>query len=142
MSTRPRRSDGFTLIELLVTLVIIAILAAIAVPSYRKYVVRANRTDAQRALVDLAARQERAFYSTNTYAKSLATLASSSSAAGANYTVSVASASSTGFVVTAAAIGTQQKSDTQCQTLSLTNTGARTSTGTTANDPTCWGLSK
>lgn len=142
MSSTSRRPHGFTLIELLITLVIIAILTAIAVPSYRKYVVRTNRTDAQRALVDLAARQERSFYSSNTYAKSVTALGGTSSMAGANYSVSVASASTTAYVMTATATGTQKNSDAQCQTLSLSNTGARTSTGTTANDPACWGLSK
>lgn len=142
MSSGSRHSSGFTLIELLITLVIIAILTAIAVPSYRKYVVRTNRTDAQRALVDLAARQERAFYSNNTYAKTLTDLGATSSMAGANYNVGVASASTSAYVVTATATGTQKNSDAQCQTLSLSNTGARTSTGTTTNDPACWGSSK
>lgn len=139
MKIARRPVSGFSLIELMIVLVIVAILLAIAVPSYRKYVVRANRIDAQRTLVDLAGRQERYYYSANAYTSSLSTLGSSSTAAGANFTVSVASASTTAFVVQATAAGTQATSDKQCQTLKLSNTGTQTSTGTTANDPQCWG---
>src|SRR5450631_1494613 len=37
---------GFTLIELMITVAIVAILAAVALPSYSAYVMRANVTDA------------------------------------------------------------------------------------------------
>jgi type IV pilus assembly protein PilE len=129
---------GFSLIELVIVLLIIAILAAIAIPSYRKYVVRANRVDAQRALMDLAARQERVFYSKNAYASNLSDLGANSSVAGTNYTIAPPSASSTAFSISATAVGTQKTSDKQCQSMSITNTGVQGSTGTTANDPACW----
>jgi len=129
---------GFSLIELVIVLLIIAILAAIAIPSYRQYVVRANRVDAQRSLMDLAARQERFFYSRNAYATALSDLGANSSVAGANYTIAPPSATSTAFTITASAVGSQQKSDQACQTLTITNTGVQGSTGTTSNDPKCW----
>lgn len=129
---------GFSLIELVIVLLIIAILSAIAIPSYRQYVVRANRVDAQRSLMDLAARQERFFYSRNAYATVLGDLGANSSVAGTNYTVAPPSATSTAFTITASAIGSQQKSDQACQTLTITNTGVQGSTGATANDPKCW----
>jgi len=129
---------GFSLIELVIVLLIIAILAAIAIPSYRQYVVRANRIDARRSLMDLAARQERFFYSNNAYSPSLTALGANGSVAGANYTIAPPTASTTAFSITASAVGTQQTSDKQCQTLTITNTGVQASTGATANDPVCW----
>lgn len=129
---------GFTLIELLIVLVIVAILAAIAIPSYRTYVVRSHRVDAQSALIDLAARQERYFYSNNAYADTLAKLNATSTLGGALYKVDVASSSSSAFVVSAEALGAQARDDKQCKTLTLSNVGAQGSTGTKANDPKCW----
>jgi type IV pilus assembly protein PilE len=138
MRSTKNGNAGFTLIELMVVAAIIAILMAIAIPSYRRYVVRSNRVDAQRALMDLAARQERAFYSKNQYVD-LATLGGNSSVAGPNYSVSVvASSSSTAYTLTASAVGKQKTSDAQCQTITVSNTGAQGSSGTTANDPACW----
>ena len=41
-----RTQQGFTLIELMITVVIVAILSAIAIPAYSEYVVRARITEA------------------------------------------------------------------------------------------------
>lgn len=59
---------GFTLVELLVTVAIASILMAIAVPGYRQFVQRANRTDATTALLRIAAAQEKFYMQNNTYA--------------------------------------------------------------------------
>lgn len=53
------KSSGFTLIELMVVVVIVAILAAITVPSYQNYVRRANANQAEQTLLNLAAQLER-----------------------------------------------------------------------------------
>ncbi len=65
-----KANRGFTLIELLIVVAIIAILAAIAIPTYRNYLVRARRADAKTALEQLRAAQEicraeKGSYSTN-----------------------------------------------------------------------------
>jgi type IV pilus assembly protein PilE len=52
------RERGITLIELLIVIVIVGILAAIAIPTYRGYMQRARRADAKTALEQVRAAQE------------------------------------------------------------------------------------
>lgn len=59
---------GFTLIELMIAVAVIAILASIAVPSYRGYVERATRTDAHAGLMEAAGQLERCYTVNNSYA--------------------------------------------------------------------------
>jgi len=62
-----RGSSGFTLIEVMITVAIIGILAAIAIPSYRDYVLRGQLVDAQNALSALRANMERHFQDNRDY---------------------------------------------------------------------------
>jgi len=58
---------GVTLIELVVVMMIVAIITAVAVPTYRNYVVRANRSDAKIATLAMAGHLERCFTRYNAY---------------------------------------------------------------------------
>jgi type IV pilus assembly protein PilE len=73
---------GFTLIELMIVVVIVGILAAVAMPSYRNYIVRAARVEAQTELLELASLQEKIFLNSNNYAFSVTTAYNATSAGG------------------------------------------------------------
>ncbi len=62
------RSRGFTLIELMVTIAIIAILASVALPSYKDYVVRGHIPQATNGLADMRIKLEQFFQDNRTYA--------------------------------------------------------------------------
>jgi type IV pilus assembly protein PilE len=62
-----RPNSGFTLIEVMVTVAIVAILAAIAVPSYNEYVQRARITEATSNLADMRNKMEQYFQDNRTW---------------------------------------------------------------------------
>jgi type IV pilus assembly protein PilE len=62
------RLRGVTLIELMIVVAIVAILALVAYPSYTRYVVKANRAEAQSFLMDVAQRQQQFIMSERRYA--------------------------------------------------------------------------
>jgi type IV pilus assembly protein PilE len=69
---------GFTLIEIMVAVVIVAILASFAYPSYLESVRKAKRAEARAALMQLMQQQERYYSQNNRY------IAFSSESAGEN----------------------------------------------------------
>lgn len=139
--------NGFTLIELMITVACVAILAAIAYPNYSEYMLRARRTDAKNALLEVAGRQERFHSIHNRYAKTAAelgygTLPLAVPSAGASpYELSV-DFDEDGKTYTAKATpqGSQTK-DQKCHTYTLSHTGAqgnRDSSDEPINNPSCW----
>lgn len=132
----PGSVRGFTLIELMVAVVIIGILAAIAYPAYTNYTMKSRRSEAKRALLDVAALEEK-YYSDNlAYATSLSSLGYANPAYTdeGNYQL-LLSATSTAFTASAAPVATGRQANDPCKTFKLTNTGLKTTTSGLAD---CW----
>lgn len=68
-SSQPYRPacGGFTLIELMIVIVIIAILASIALPSYRDYLIRSRIPEATSTLSDMRVKLEQFYDNSHTY---------------------------------------------------------------------------
>ena len=93
--------SGFTLIELMITVAIIAILAAIAIPSYSQYVARAKTTEAVGSLSDARVKMEQYFQDSRTYASSGTTCGATMPASGNFAYTCVAATGGMGYTVTA-----------------------------------------
>jgi type IV pilus assembly protein PilE len=109
-----RLQRGFTLIELMIAVAIVAILLALALPSYRDYVLRGQLTDARNLLSTTAAQLEQ-FYQDNRHYGSTATACG------------VALPTSTRFTFSC----NWGASGTNNQTFTLTATGTGSTTGFT-----------
>lgn len=65
---RGKQVKGFTLIEVMITVTIVAILSALAYPSYAESVRKGRRAEARAALLNFMQQQERNLTQHNTYA--------------------------------------------------------------------------
>lgn len=131
----PAREHGFTLIELMIAVGIVALLAAIAYPSYLRYTVKSNRSAAQSYLMDAAQKQQQILLDSRAYATTSSALNDAPPVAVTNfYTVTFTTdASASGactpapcFLLKAAPIaGTMQANDS---TLTLDSAGNKSPT--------------
>lgn len=149
------RISGFTLVELMITVGIVAVLAAIAVPSYASYVARARRADARGQLVQVAQFMQRFYVANDGFATDRsgnnvidrvpASLAQSpaDSAAIYNLTIPAATLSSTSYEVRMEPVAAGVMGYDACGSYTLTSTGVRGIVvggvvGTASQRDTCW----
>jgi len=119
------KNAGFTLIELMIVIVIVGVLASIALPSYQDSVRKARRSDAQAALLEYANYMERYYTENVTYTGASTTISSQ------YYTIAPDTSGAT-YTLQATPIGAQ--ANDSCGTLSLTNIGGKSATGS----GNCW----
>ena len=66
----PRQTKGFTLVELMITVTILAILAVVAVTSYKRYMYRAQASEGKDILMEIKMKQEHYFSTYSQYVTS------------------------------------------------------------------------
>jgi len=131
---------GFTLIETIVAVATVAILAGIAYPSYQESVLKAQRTDAKEALIELQQHMESYYALNNRYDQDQAKTAISlpftktpKDGSTKHYDLAFGEGApgKHTFVLTATSIS----NDPKCTEFSINQLGDRTSSGTKQD---CW----
>lgn len=147
-------SRGFTLIEVLIVVAIVAILTAIAVPNYTRYVERGRRAEARELLMRVAAAEERYYTNFNRYTDNIAAAAPVGlglpNLISEHYTIDavLTGGNNQTYVLRAAppavyppahayAGKPNPQSKDKCGTLSINNAGVKDKTGTESNGK-CW----
>lgn len=114
---RKGTQHGFTLIELMITVAIVGLLAAVAYPSYTRYVIKAHRSAAQAQMLDIANRQQQFLLSNRAYATKAALTSSgyvlpSDVGAKYGYDITVGTGTVPSYVITLTPVaGSSQVSD-------------------------------
>jgi len=135
---------GVTMFELLVVLVLVGVVAALALPAYRRQMIRVHRTEAITALLDLQIAEERFFlrhhsYTTNITAAPPEGLGLSATTLSGRYWLSAAVADDgQSFIATATPTRTGgQDTDLECLAFSIDARGRRAVSGTSGARH-CW----
>jgi len=134
-----QHQDGFTLLEVLIAVAIVGLMMTLAYPSYREYLTKARRTEAQLALLNVATRLEN-FYMNNHCSFKEATLQklnSPSITPNGLYALELTQQTDSTYLLRAKPLGTQAKNDSACDTLTLNQAGQENSTGN-APSRLCW----
>lgn len=131
-------TKGFTLIELMVVVAIMGILAAVAIPQYKQYVIRGNRAAAQAFMMDVANREKQYLLDARSY------ISGSTDATGVlsslnmtapkvvytNYTITIAAVSAVSapptFTITASPVAGSPQASANDGDLTLNDTGTKT----------------
>jgi type IV pilus assembly protein PilE len=132
-----RRAGGFTLIELMIAVVIVALLASVALPSFLDSLRKSRRAEAFTALAAVQQAQERwrsnnASYSDNLTAPPDATppaprgLGQAAVTPRGLYAIALSNSGPAGYTVSAEAVaGSSQASDSACRKMAVRVTGAQ-----------------
>ena len=144
------KQRGVTLIELMIVVVILALVAGFAYPSYMNYVVDTKRTAAASMLLQVADRQQQFFMDNKRFTNNLTDLGfannplviaddgrtmASAADADSTYSVALSNVTATTYTITAAPLNGQAARDADCGSLTLNQALTKGSSGGGSD---CW----
>ena len=134
------KNCGFSLLEILIVMVILAIIVSIAIPTYSREIIKTRRSDAQTALLNLAALMEHYYLEHHSYLGASignhSTISLAKISAHGYYKLSITTPTAVTYQLTATPINTQSN-DTQCRAFSIDQAGVKSVSGT-ASVEQCW----
>ena len=132
------KAKGFTLIELMIVAAIVAILAAIALPSYQEHVRKTRRAQAKADMMELTQRLERTYTTDRAYtaASTVCGQTINSPSTGSTFYLLTTECEATTFKVTATPQGPQDVD--KCGTLTIDQLGAKAPLTGTDGSTVCW----
>jgi|SRR5665647_2738153 len=104
-----KQQSGFTLLELMIVVVVVAILSAIALPSYSDYVIRSRLTEVYSALASAQSSAEQFWSNNRTYVGFDA--APGFPAATTNFTYNLSNQAASTYTITATAVASSSVHD-------------------------------
>lgn len=131
------RGRGFTIVEVVIVMLIVAVLTAIALPSYSAYVQRASRSEARGQLLQAGLWMERWRTENGTYAGAALPigLQQSPMTGAAKYNIALGGLTATTYTITATPVGAM--AGDQCGNLSVNQLSQRARSGA-APFELCW----
>jgi type IV pilus assembly protein PilE len=145
-----QKQGGVTLIELMIVIVILALIASFAYPSYMNYVVDTKRTAATSILLQVADRQQQFFMDNKRFTNDLTNLGfaanplviaddgrpmASAASSDSTYSVALSNVTATTYTITAAPLNGQAARDAECGSLTLNQALLKGSSG---GGRDCW----
>ncbi|MGF1528969.1 MAG: type IV pilin protein [Candidatus Competibacterales bacterium] len=148
IARRSRRQRGFTLVEMMIVVLVVAILAAVAYPSYYQSVVKSRRAMAKNGLQTVVNWLENKYTINGTYLNPATAAAFDLTAAGLDkagdgntdyYNIAYsAGPTATTYTLSATPIGTTTQADDKCGTFFIDQANTRTVSGGTLTAADCW----
>lgn len=140
-----KKMRGVTLVELMIVIAVIGTLAAIALPTYRRYLLRSQRSEAKIALMALQTAQEKFYLQNNAYTNNVtaappAGLGLQALSETGKYDITVSTFAADGQSYTAQAAphsGGGQTDDSPCMNFTINERGVRGVSGPYGSQA-CW----
>lgn len=140
---KPKKLRGFTLIEMLIVVAVLGIIVAFGYPSYQEQVRKAQRAEGMGELLEMADRLERRYSDQGTYGGinadalyGISTADNTRPTTNGNYKLSIDSADTVQFTISATPQGNQTKD--KCGAFTMTSQGVKTVGGSISVDDCKW----